>query len=328
MSGRSVRAGAVLASCLCVAHGVTGEEAAYAGSSFRAVSQAVFEEPYARLPHHPVELQAFDAVGADPGNRLRHAARRTLTQAADLLDFPGGRKLLQANGICFSGAWRATAQTPWTGLFAAGTDVPAIARASVALGATTRGSRRAFGLAVKLFPAASPDEVVPTANFFVMDSLAGSFAPRFLDATLDNEPALGGLPGGLAAIRLGLRIRDDMTAADAEASPGGPDYAYRPVAQIARAGMAPGAPVRAPRWLRLRADPALPRNDAEDFRDELRLERFPERRLILTVDAADAVPGTGKRGAAWRRVGKLEFTRDVVSPGCDGRLHFAHPRIE
>jgi hypothetical protein len=244
-----------------------------------------------------------------------------------LLEFPDRQKLLQPNGICFKAHWRITTATPWTGLFGSGTEVPAIVRASVALSATTAGSRRAFALAVKLFPTADPTATVLTENFFVMETLTGTRKKHFLDARLDNEPALGGIPGSLQDLDLGLRLRDDLNAVDAALSPGGPDYGYRPVAGLARASAGNDGPGRAPHWIELAIAPGTPRISAADFRDELRTEMYPGRVLNYVIRAADHHP-RGKRHADWRLIGSLELMESVTSPGCDGRLHFAHPRIE
>lgn len=306
---------------VCVAAAV-----AYEGSAFDDVRAAVFREPYAELPVYPVERELLGPGGDREDNRLRQAARRTLTVREDLFDFPSGRKLLQANGICFTGRWRVDRPSPYTGLFARGAEALAIARASVALGEPRRGSRRSFGLAVKLFPTRDPVEVVPTANLLLTESIAGTLHPYFLDAVFDNEPDLGGLPP-LGRMALALRIRADLMAADAELSPGGPDPFYRPVDALAAAGAGGRRSVRAPHWVRVRVAEGTPRVDAADFRDELVVQRYPGAVLTWVVEAADAHP-RGKAHARWMRLGTLTFSESVASHGCDARLHFAHPRLQ
>ena len=60
---------------------------AYDGSAFAAVSAAVFDRPYAKLPTSEVEASALGPEGDDTDNRLRRAARRTLTVQDDLFAF-------------------------------------------------------------------------------------------------------------------------------------------------------------------------------------------------------------------------------------------------
>jgi hypothetical protein len=270
-------------------------------------------------------LERFAPGGDGDANRLRAAARRTLSSRADLVAFADGHKLLQPNGICFKGRWRITEYSHWTGLFQAGTDVPAIVRAPVALSATTAGARRAFALAFKLFPAYAPDVAVLTDNLFVMETLTGTRKNCVLDAKLDNQPGLGGIPGSFHDLDLGTRLREDLNAVDAALSPRGPDYGYRPVTGLVCAGTGPEG--RAPHWIGLEIAADTPRIDAADFRDELRTRQDSDHRLRYVIRAADPHP-RGKGHTDWRMLGALELTDSVTSARCDGRLHFAHPRIE
>lgn len=298
---------------------------AFEGSSYRAVSDAVFGDPYASRPTYRVDPGAFGPEGDRADNHLRAAARRTLTERDDLHDFPGGQKLLQPNGICFAAEWRITEASPYSGLLARGARGLAIARASVALGATDRGHKRAFALAIKLFPTLDADAVVRTVNLFVMETIAGTLHPHFLDATLDNHPEWGGLPA-FGDWGLGLRIRRDLSAVDGALSPNGPDLTYRPLDALV--GIEPGIDAKraAPKWLRLRIAPGTPRIDAADFRDELALAHYPSGKLVWQIDvAADAQ--RGKPAAEWHPLGTLTLTRSVTSRTCDTRLHFAHPRL-
>ena len=298
----------------------------YHGSTFNEVRAAVWRSPYATLPQWPVNGAILGETGDSPRNHLRAAGIRTLTDRSDLRAFRNGRKLFQANGICFSGRWVINATSPWTGLFAPGTQALMIARASVSLGGTRRGEKRAVALAGKLFPTLDPNAKVETANFFAMANVLGTHDPYFLDAVLDNNPVIEGLPGSFGQLLLGLRIRDDLNAADRAAGAEPPNPTYRPLYPLAESGLAPGAPARTPKWLALRAVRGTPRVDEPDFREELRLARYPGRRLRFELRGASDHPD-GKSAASWRRIGHAELTDDVTSPGCDGELHFAHPRL-
>jgi len=305
--------------------GAAAGEAA-AGSRFAVVYEAVFADAYpGGLPQHAVSRAAFGPAGDVPENRLRAAARRTLRSRADLLDFPQGRKLLQPNGICFRGEWRMAPDSPYTGLLGPGTRLPALARVSVSLGETRRDARRSAGMGIKIFPSRDPQARVRTRNLLMLDSIAGRRRPHLLDAVMDNEPPLGGLPS-LGKLALALRIRADLLAADRAAGAAQPDYGYRPVDHLADPLAGGDRRKVAPRWLRLRAEASAPRVDAADFREELRLAHYPGGRLTWQVEAADPTGG-GKSDARWRRIGRFVATESVVSPGCDGRLHFPHPRL-
>lgn len=317
----------VAGSCaVIVSWAIAPAAGAYDGSSYRAVRDAVFRDPYAALPAYSVSRDSFGAAGDHGDNHLRQAARRTLTVRDDLYDFPHGRKLIQPNGICFGGHWQITGESPYTGLLAPGARAPAVARASVALGDTESGHRRAFAVAVKLFPTEDPDAVVPTANLLLKETIAGTLHPHFLDAVLDNHPDLGGLPSW-SRLGLALRIRGDLNAVDRELSPGGPDLRYRPVDELAEAGLVAGQAAHAPRWLRLQIKEGTPRVDAPDFRDELQVANYPGSLLVWDIDVAASNP-RGKDHADWHRIGSLTLHESVVSRTCDGRLHFAHPILK
>ncbi len=313
----------------CLVHAIIGQAAppGTAGSAFDVVHEAVFSNPYQALPQYRVDLSLLGRSGDGNDNHFRAAARRTLASEADLLDFPHGQKLLQPNGICFSGEWRIGPGSPWTGLLAPGTQVHAIARVSVALSETTQDARRAVGMAVKLFPhpATTHADARTTRNLFVLESVSGRRLQHALDAVMDNAPPLGSLPG-LSGLRLALRLRADLLAADRASGASAPDFAFRPVDHLAAAVDGSDGPARAPRWIRLQVPADIPRVDAADFRDELRLANYPGGELGWRIEAAADTPG-GKEAAAWQSIGTLRLTESITSPGCDRRLHFAHPRL-
>ena len=150
--------------------------------------------------------------------------------------------------------------------------------------------------------------------------MGGRRVDHVLDAVVDNEPALGGLPP-LVRIPTLLRIRRDLRDADAEVHGGGGSIRYRSVTPLA--AVASTSP-RAPHWVRLRVPAAHARVDADDFRDELNLARYPDSRIAYRIEVADAATG-GKQQAQWRVIGQLLLTASVVSASCDTRLHFPHP---
>ncbi|MEM9257592.1 MAG: hypothetical protein AAGA91_19305 [Pseudomonadota bacterium] len=294
----------------------------YSGSSFDDIHRRVFADPYEALPRYRIDPARFGPAGHRADNRVLQAGLRTLTQREDLLSFPGGQKLFQANGICFVGEWQIDAASNYSGQFRQGIRTPVIARASVALDGTLRADTRAFGMAVKLFPAPDRQTPVHTLNLFVMHSLGGVKAKHVLGLAMDNEPALGSLPPW-SKLATALRLRRDFERADRTLSPAGPDVAFRPVSHLATEG---GSTARSPLWVRLRADEAMPRIDADDFREELRVEQYPDRRLVWSIEAAQGERGD-KANARWHRLGQLVMDQSITSPACDQQLHFAHPTL-
>lgn len=293
---------------------------ACAASWYEEVRAAVFADPYTTLPRYRVERARFGTGGDVSGNHLYQAARRTLTQPGDLLEFETGQKLFQPNGICFDGRWEMDAGSPYTGSLGADTSVPAIVRASVMLDGTRRADKRAFGLAVKLFVPADA-EPRRTVNLLVMESMGGRYLDHVTEAVLDNEPRLGGLPPwrSLATV---LRIRRDLERARRDTGDPRPSIRYQPIAGLAATPKGAGATTRAPHWLRLRVSPGTVAVEADDFRDELNLAGYPGGRLTYLVEAAEAAPR--KREARWMRLGRLTLLASVVSATCDRRLHFSH----
>ena len=296
---------------------------AYEGSSFDDIHRLVFAQPYAQLPLYEIDRNSFGRSGNHPDNQVLQAARRTLSLRDDLHDFPGERKLFQANGICFAGEWQILRPSGYTGQFREGTVTPVIARASVAFDDTRQGDKRTFGMAIKLFPAAHREIRAPTLNLFVMHSLGGVRIRHVLDLELDNAPRLDSLPP-FSKIGTALRLQRDLERADREAGAADPAAAFRPVSHLAAEASA--APV-APTWVRLRAPDSLPRHNAEDFREELRTQHYPESRLVWEIDVASGERGD-KKGAHWVTLGQLVLTESVTSSACDRRLHFAHPRLD
>lgn len=296
----------------------------YDGSSFRHVKQVIFASPYATLPHYKVDKKRFGRSGDNAANLLLAAAKRTLTNLSDLYKFPHGQKLLQANGICFTGKWIIDSQSPFTGQFSHLTQSLAIVRASVSLSGTRQQDRRAFAIAIKLFPTTDPDAIVKTLNIFTMHSMGGVKSKHILDLVVDNEPLLGGLPG-LGDWATAYRLLADLERADGLISYNKPSVRYRPVTHLAEYGHS--STVVAPRWLRLRPVATLPRINRQDFRDELRIEHYPRGQLQWDIDVAPDSDSHNKSTAQWTTIGKLILTDSVTSAACDNRLHFTHPPL-
>ncbi len=299
----------------------------YADSSFNEVRDVIFTPPSraanaveaqemavyqnGQLPHYDVKAANFFKDGV---NLLSQDAARTLSETADF--YPRLEKHLHSNGICFSGNWQITADTPYTGYFKKGSQALFIGRASTALTETEQGEPRAFGFAGKLFATLKPTQKVATANFFTIDVLAGADRDHYLDVKMTNDPKLG---FRFAVIPLAFQVARVFRNADD--NPG-----YRPVDNIAALGVKAGETIKAPRYLMVQALPKTPHNDSKDFRDELNIEKHHLPMLAMQIFVSDTSGDQDSKD--WKMIGQIALTESKVSYGCDRQLHFAHPKIK
>ena len=276
----------------------------YKGSRFADVWSTVRSDPYA-LPHNAVTVGSFAGWFRD---KLAEAADRTVTSRDDLL--PQFTKLVHPNGMCWRGTWTITENTPYTGYLKRGASGLIIARTSVALTETERGSKRGFGFAGKIFPTLDPQHSQPleTANFFAIDTLTGANTDHYLDATMTNKPAVG-LPASISEGVVGAWAARAFSSVDSH--PG-----ERQVYPIAELGEPAGKPSAWPVRMAIRG--ATPPADARDFREELAqtAQHGPLRFEILAGQDSDSLAA----------IGIIELTEGVVSNSCDHRLHFTHAK--
>ena len=287
---------------------------------FETVKSAVFDTPYKTLPTYKVNRKLFGKAGNKKSNKLLNAAKRTLNDKRDLLTFESGQKLLQANGICFAGAWNINENSPFTGLFSKHTDSPVIVRTSVSLSGTRQKDQRAIGMAIKFLP---PDLAEsPSLNAFVMHSMGGVVKKHTLDLALDNQPPLGRLPRW-SDLSTALRLRKDFQRADREHGKGKPQINFRSVRHLAAYQ---SDNIIAPKWLRLSALTEQ-RIDLDDFRNELDVQHYEDNTLMYQIEVA-ADHGGKKSNAQWQIIGELRLNESVTSAACDQQLHFSHPSAD
>jgi hypothetical protein len=297
---------------------IDDQEFDYDGSTFQDVKSTTFSGPYPTLPHH-------QGLGPKTFIQFFNDSARNLHDKRDIR--PRFDKLIHANGICYSGIWRidperrepgdgrtgrngpaaAARREPFTGYFAPGSEGLIVARMSVAGPELTRGYRRAFGIAGKVYPTLDPTLKVKPGNFVTVSGLSGSKAPHILDIAPTNMPEVGPALAANVINRIIFRLMDTR--------PG-----YRQLYPISTLGVPRGAPVRTPDLLMLKVPDDTPRVDAEDFRDELRLKNYPGNTLtyVIYVKMFD--------DADWSRIGQIDFTEDAICEGCDKRIHFWIPR--
>ncbi|WP_197489289.1 hypothetical protein [Planctomyces sp. SH-PL14] len=270
----------------------------YFGTTFRKLQSVVWSDAYSRIPYHlalgPFRLITF----------CNHSARN-LIDKRDLL--PYFDKLIHANGICHAGTWEITEESPYSGFFAKGSKGLLLARLSVAGLTVSPGTRRAFGIAGKLFPTMDHDEQVYPANFVTVSHLSGDRSNYVIDIPVTNRPTIGLDPLANLINRGIFRLMDRR--------PG-----FRQLHPISMLGLGPKDPVSTPTLMMLRAPDSLPRVKAKDFREELRVKNYPNGELIFEILVRES---TDK---AWNRIGRITFTDDIVSESGDKRLHFWIPR--
>ena len=286
-------------------------QGAPAGPSFGDIWSQVEADPYTALPHYETTLASLFTLTR---NLIKEAGASTLANRSDLR--PPYQKLVHPNGLCLAGTWSITEDSPYTGYFANGSKGLIIVRASAATSATTRGSRRAFGFAGKIFPTENAAQGISghTANFFTVDDLGGTRANHYLDVAMTNEPKTSLPP--ITEIPFGIAVLKAFEAVDSHAS-------IRQVYEIAELGMANPAAARSPHWLRITAHPGQALDDAADFRSELHAARLANGGQLV-FDISVASPSAN--GPTWQKVGTIALTDDIASLSCDQSLHFHHPR--
>lgn len=291
----------------------------YVGSRFADVWRATRADPYDALPER--RLRTSSALTLLREN-VYAASRRTLETREDLL--PEFDKLVHPVGICLRGRWHITERTPYTGLFATGSEGLLIARASDALGESRAGKLRFMGLAGKLYPTRDPEheKPLPTANFFVLENLGGSHTRHFVDATFSSDLIPMRLHAGLIAkAAVGAVAAAAFALADRALAPTQPTI--RQLYPIAELGEPERTGCRGPVVLRLVGAASNRRIDTPDLREELKMEHHPDG-LRFAIEAADRRSYLYPSG--FRRIGEVHFSESVASYSGDHRLHFAHPR--
>jgi hypothetical protein len=192
-----------------------------------------------------------------------------------------------------------------------------------------RGGLRSLALAGKLFLTTDPDHAQPlrTANFIIMEDIAGTYTAYINDAELCNAPEITVWRQPFLVIPALVFTLVDKVAG------------LRQVYPIAELGKPLDEPTRAPEFMRLLVASNQPRIEGEklDIRDEVLGQIFdkgdpvPKRKLIFHIEVTDertkrfglcAIRHTFKN---WRRIGTLTFDTTVASYNGDFVIHFNHP---
>ncbi len=318
---------------------LTDEDRAYRGSTFSAVREALYANPYQAVWGGAGErpLPTYEATLADVlGGPFRRAAERTLDSQADLrwgTDGKGSRRLIHPNAVCLTGRWEITEDSEYSGSFRKGSQALAVGRYSTCCTETRRGYTRSLALVGKLFPTIDPHHTEPlrTANFFTQQDLGGEVTETINDAELRNAPdtRIWRRHGGVPVLIVEGAV---FTAVDKQPS-------IRQLYQVAELGKPEDEPTRTPAYMRLLVAPGQPRipGDALDFRDEIMAQIYdrgdpaPRRTLTFHIEVTDdgstrGTPAFQRRTFSnWRHIGKLTFDAAVASHNGDFVIQFNHP---
>jgi hypothetical protein len=325
----------------------TAEDQAYRGSRFHDVREALFSNRYQHvwggpdqppLPMYEVTLHSVlqGALRLGIGSFFQQASERAVDSGADLrwgVDRRGFRRLVHPNGICLTGRWEITEQTPYSGYFAQGSRALLVGRYSTCCAETRRGHVRSLSLVGKLFPTVDPEHAEPlqTANFFTQQDIGGEVTDYVNDAELRNAPNTTVLRRGAG---FGTLLVSGLVFARVDKEP-----TIRQLYQIAELGKPPTVPTRAPTFMRLLMSETQQRIEGAslDFRDEIMAQIFdrgdpiPKRTLTFHLEVTEngATFGTKLRErrkfSNWRRIGRLIFDDAAASYNGDCVIHFNHP---
>jgi hypothetical protein len=323
------------------------EDRFYGGSRFRDVVDAVFANPYQQVwgrsgePALPNDVANMRTVFGRLlerhwNHRFEHASERAVDSGADLRwgpDRKGFKRLLHPNGICLTGRWRITEDTPYSGYFARGSEGLVVARYSSGASGNRRGEVRSLALVGKLFPTTDPDHAAPLrpANFITQEDIGGARTESINAAILRNAPDVTVFRRGPAGTLL-IKVASVFRRVDQEPT-------IRQVYQIAELGKPAHQPTRAPAFMQLLVAPGHPVIPGAnlDYRDEIMAQLFdagepvPRRTLTFTINVTDegTTHGTPFRVRRtftnWRQIGVLVFDNAVASYNGDAVIHFTHP---
>jgi hypothetical protein len=325
----------------------TDEDRLYAGSRFRDVVDALFANPYQKVwgrngePPLPDQIATIRSVfggllSAGKPPRFERAASRTVDSGADLRWGPDGKgftRFIHPTGICMTGRWQITEDTPYSGYFTRGSTALIVARYSSGASGNRRGQIRSLAMVGKLFPTTDPDHATPlrTANFITQEDIGGANTYSINDAELRNAPDVTVFRRGPAGTLL-IKIASVFRRVDKEPT-------IRQVYPVAELGKPANEPTRAPKFMRLLVAPEQPviPGDDLDVRDEVMAHIFdpgdptPKRTLTFTIEVTDDGTTSGspfrvrRTFRNWRRIGTIVFDNAVVSYNGDAVIHFAHP---
>jgi hypothetical protein len=314
--------------------GISDDDRRYAGSRYAEVRDAVFANPYSRpYERFPVTLWSLlrGALALGKPWTFLSAARRTVASEADLRWGPDGkgfRRLLHPSGVCMTGRWEITEETPYSGYFRKGSRALVIARYSSAT-ETRRGHTRSLAMVGRVYPTTDPADPRPlrSASFITQEDIGGAKSKSINEAVLRNAPDIHALRRRWGAPAFAV-VGFVLNRADKPNT-------IRQLNEIAELGKPDAEPTRAPLFLQFLVSPDQPVIPGEglDFRDEVmaQIHDTPKRSLTFRIETSDTGEDHGpdfwlhRTITGWRHIGALTFDDAVVSYNGDHVFHANHP---
>ena len=254
---------------------LTQEDTDAQGSRFRDVKAAIFANPYQTvwgdpnappLPHYQTTKKSVYA-GSFPGGRPQFKLARSERWIPPLISV--GEKMAR---LSKTGAPQRRLRhrrlghhrrQPLFRLFQTSSQGLVIARISAGVTMTLRGIRRSYGIALKLYPTVDDnhDQLLQTANVFLVDDLGGTTASHLIEVELTNAPHVTGFNRGH---EIPVLLKEGLVFALVDRM-----ATIRQVYPIAELGQAAHAQTNAPAFLRLQAASGQPVIDEQDVRHEV-----------------------------------------------------------
>lgn len=320
--------------------GFSDDDRRFNGSRYAEVRDAIFANPYQKIwgAEGNPPFERFPASFFNVVRGLVTAARRTLKSDADLRwgpDRKGFRRLLHPNGICLTGMWEITEETPYSGYFRKGSRGLVITRYSTCCTETRRGHKRSLSMVGRIYPTTDPEHAdrLPTANFITQEDIGGDDSRSINDAVIRNAPNTTPVNRGFG---VPILLWTGLALNIAETRP-----TIRQLYEIAELGKPEGEPTRSPHFMQLTVAPGQPviPGDDIDFRDEVmahiydRGDPVPKRKLVFRIEVTDDGETHGSPAFKewrtfrnWRPIGTMTFDAAVASYNGDRVIHFHHPR--
>jgi hypothetical protein len=294
--------------------------------SFNEVRDEIFMSPLSELP----AIEGISAAGVARAffTHTGEIVRRSRATFIERDDFREPRpKLLHPRGVCTDATWKITEESQATGLFAKGTELPAIVRFSSGTSdsAYPTESGRIFGFAAKIFPTLDLDEDVETLNIQTLDTdgFDRTFRKRFFHE--DDGQAVTFTNVAPAQSTFGKLLATFFDRFDLS-------NFVRPVYPLAQidAHQQRVAEPKIPYEIHFVAN-FQARTDTvpADFRDDLMTHPG---QLSLDIIIRSFEPEKRRRGRFApiknidKKIGVLTLHDRVVSDSCDLKLHFHHPK--
>lgn len=282
-----------------------------------------YSDAHARVFANPHATPPTDAFSAVPELGLALSAPGVLKAFGRIVSTPvdfkdDQQKVVHRWGVCGEVRWEMDGESsPYGGLFTPGSSVPGLFRMAAGTNRTRHFplSSRTWGLAIKLFPTQDERQPVQTVNVSLFDQygLDGQARPHFLQPLADDPPlyftnhiraqALQSQP---ALFVLGRFDRTPLFRS------------VRPLGKVDNQGQVPfNATAPSLVQLHVRHSRHQVGDLPADYRNELMA--YAPGELVFDV-VLPPQPGN----AQLLRVGTVTVGRKVMSPVCDGALHFFH----